>query len=596
MTASRTQSPTLYLLTLVAETHLGGVAAAIVSALILHGRLTAGELGHRCRLAAKTVKRALVLLIQLGCVQYWRDAATAGGGSGGSGGSGRVHYFLNPRGLLTFVHSGDIIAHIHATYGAELAQITQNVLEVGHVRIDHLVAPFDGAARVAQQDRLVRLVADGWLERLQPLHYSPLDELWAQQYAETLRLLPRLSTTSEVKRVAEAKELTRAKLDKLLRAGTEPADLYTHDAGRKLVRAELVVRFNLARFERALRTRALVNLARSRVGAVSAKVYQCALAATEAKLPDLSPPVLRIGGLVADPEEAQRVVNLLENKLVEQRQTTFQARDLVRLCDARLDLRHSILPAGFGKPKRVAVAPETANKRIKTEEAEMVAAAAIELDFSPDANDDPHLVLLLTHHLRLLALLAVSFLTEVSPGTFTVPYSALAEPLKLLTFDSLIKATLGPASFKILRCLRQLRLADEKTIANTVLLKEKAVRNELCKLVNVNALEVQEIPRSADRAAAKTFFLFRHRAYMLYQFLANELLFNMAEMLSGIAAYKQDHRILLDKCEREDVRGHEEELLLDSELKTLRDLQAREVSSMAKFNRLKGLHDVFGVL
>lgn len=106
-------------------------------------------------------------------------------------------------------------------------------------------------------------------------------------------------------------------------------------------------------------------------------------------------------------------------------------------------------------------------------------------------------------------------------------------------------------------------------------------------------IEIQEVPRSANRAASKTFYLFRHKEFSAYNFLYNSLTFCMADILLNIQQFKNDNKILLEKCEREDVKGNEEELLLESELKTLKNLQLREINNIGKFNRIKTLYEIF---
>ncbi|CAK7894955.1 DNA-directed RNA polymerase III subunit RPC3 [[Candida] anglica] len=590
-----TQSPKSYLLTSIARTHLGEVASIIVSSLISHGRLTCHELSTRCKLPIKTVKSALVSLIQLNCIYYWKDSS--------SGKNGVVHYSLNERGLLVFVHSGDIINYIDTKYGAESAEIIQNVIQMGHVRVqDYLSGTKEGEDLYEQQNRLFKLFVDGWLCRIQPFNFNPIQDLWSKLYEECLKQIPRSATTSEIKRVNEAKEKTKIRLAELFESGLESKDLYEMDGGIKKLRPTIVVAFNLTRFEKRLRSRSLVNLAKSRIGTLSAAVYEAALTEIEHKSPDLRHYFLTIPGLINDPEEERLLMHSIENKLVDQRRTTFNARDLTKYL-GEIDLKGSILSHNFFKSKRVAPGSASAGaKRIKTEDGSYVNVEQDEVDelivddshFSNfDIQDQQSLI---ADHLKLLASSSsINFLIETSPGTFTIPYTQLIKDLKQTTFDTLIKSSLGLDAFKILRTLRGLKLADEKSIANSILLKEKTVRNEICKLIEINAVELQEVPRSADRAASKTFFLFRHKSYISYQYLSNSLLFNMSQVLTNIENFKLDHKILLEKCEREDVKGNEEQLLLDSELKTLRDLQLREVKNIGKFNRLKSLHDIFGV-
>lgn len=587
--SAKTQSPKSFLLTSIAKTHLGSIAGVIISGLISHGKLTAGEISSKCKLPIKTVKSTLVSLIQLNCVFYWLNG-------------GATHYSFNERGLLVFLHSGDIIDYIQRLYDSESAEIIQNVIQVGHVRVQDYTK-----GKVELDEKFVKLYDDGWLMRLQPFHYSPMDDLWQKLYQETLKETPRLATVSEIKRTNEAKERTKVKLSNILDSGVSKNDVYEFVGGFKTLKPSLVVTFNLLRFEKHLRSRSFVNFSKSRIGTLSSKVYEAALATVEKNSPELSPILLSISGLINDPEEARLLVNLIENKLVDQRLITFQAKDIVKHLDSRVDLQNSILTHNFLKPaaKRVVVEQAGMNKRIKTEDGE-----SIEISETITTNDDTahavdafqdfgstDAITLINHHLKLLAASSTTlFLIETSPGTFTVPFKALSDELKQFNFDNIIKTTLGFDAFKILRCLRSLKLADEKTLANTILLKEKTVRNEIFKLININAVEIQEVPRSADRAASKTFFLFRHKPYVSYNFVKNAIIYNMGEVLSNIENFKYDHKILLEKCEREDVKGNEDQLLLDSELKTLRDLQSREVNNIGKFNRLKSLYDIFGLI
>ena len=219
-----------------------------------------------------------------------------------------------------------------------------------------------------------------------------------------------------------------------------------------------------------------------------------------------------------------------------------------------------------------------------------------ESDFHAENGDGPLSMTLVAEHLRLLTFNTVPFLFEVAPGSYTIPFLQLSKHVKQFHYEALIKTTMGTNALRILKCIKAMKLVDEKAISNLVLLKERTVKNELYHLINMNVIEIQEVPRSADRAASKTFYLFRHKDASLYRFLSHALAFNMGDILTNIELFKAEHKILLEKCEREDVKGHEEELLLESELKTLRDLQLREISNIGRFNRVKWLFTVFGTL
>lgn len=597
--SAKTQSAKSHLYTTLAKTHLGEVAAMIVSALISNGRSTAKELSIRSKVPIKLVKSTLVSLIQLNCISYWNEE-----------GSKQVYYSFNEIGLLIIMHSGDIIHHVKLVYGEESAEIIQNIIQVGHLKIEDYLQNIEDPEVVYNKENLIlRLFTDGWLHRVQVSNFHPLDDLWNKLYQETLKNIPRSATVSEIKRVNEAKEKTKLKFSNLMEAGNSAKELYRVENGIKKMNPNLVIAFNLSRFEKHLRTDELANMAKSRVGILTSKVYECALQSIEQHSPDSKHSFLRISGLINDPEEERIFVNSIENQLVDDKKIVFNVKDLVRLIPKELDLRNSILTHNFLKPainpkKRVNEdASDVMPKKLKTEDGQDdltlvddLLENAFAFDMHKTDNSEPHSVTLINHHLKLLSSSAIPFLIEITPGTYTVPYTELAKHVKKSNYDTLIKTTLGLDAFRILRSLKSLKLADEKTLANTVLLKEKTVRNEIFRLMNLNMIEIQEVPRSADRAASKTFYLFRHKAYSAYNFLSNSLIFCMADILLNIQQFKSDNKILLEKCEREDVKGNEEELLLDSELKTLRNLQDREIKNIGKFNRIKKLYEIFNNL
>ncbi|OBA22029.1 hypothetical protein METBIDRAFT_38925 [Metschnikowia bicuspidata var. bicuspidata NRRL YB-4993] len=582
--AAQTQSPQSFLYTCLASNHLGAAAAAVVASLISHGRLSARELAAKTRLPPRQVRGALVSLIQLNCVQYWAEPAG-------------VHYSFCAQGLDVLLHGGDIICHVKETHGADAAEAVQNVLQHGSMAVHDYMSSFaDPHTQAAKMAVLVRLYGAGWLRRLQPVDLLPPEDLWARTYRDMLQHMPRSAATSEIKRVAEAREKTQARMLDLYASGTAAADVYTTNNGVRVLRADLVLTIHWQRYLQALRSRAFVALARLRLGVVSAHVYAAGCALVEQRLPELHLRALAISGLVLGPDDQLMLLRLRENALVDAKQTVFSVRDVARRLPPHLDLRNSILTQNFLKPGRRAAAPAgPPPKRIKRED-----GAAPDVALAPDALDndsaDLHPEALVAEHLRLLAACKTPFVVETAPGSYTVPFLQVARAVKQHHYDALVKATLGPNALRVLRCVQTMRLVDEKLISNAVLLKDRTVKNEVYKLVTNNVLEIQEVPRSVDRAALKTFYLFRHKPAPCHAFVARSLLHSMGAVLSNVDLFRADHRILLDKCEREDVKGHEDELLLDSELKTLRDLQRREVANIGRFNRLKWLHFIFGCL
>lgn len=595
---SKRESPKAYLYTLLAKSHIGEAASVVVADLILHGRSTAKSITARTKVPIRLIKTTLVSLIQLNCVAYWEEDDK------------QVYYSFEEKGLLVILHSGEIIQHIKEVYGDEAAHVIQNIIQVGHLKIsDYLHGLKDHAASFSQQSLITQLFRDGWLCRQLKHDLHPLSDIWNKLFQDALRLVPRTAAMSEVKRVNEAKEIAKSKYISMLEPIVNDKEIFEIKNGVKMLSSELIITFDLSRFEKYLRHREFVNLAKSRIGVLTSIVYQTALGSIEQYSPIIRHPLLQID-LYTDPEERRLIINSIENRLVDERKIVFNVMDVAKRLPKDVDLRNSILTHNFLKPKlnyKKRELEEEFNmpggKKVKVEDIQTTSFLDLENGFDDnfDLNSEEtnnsllHSISLVNHHLKLLASNGIPFLTEVSPGNYMVPYVDLTRQTRAYTYELLVKATLGLDALKILRCMKALKLADEKTLSNSVLLKEKTVRNELFNLIRLNIIEAQEIPRSADRAASKTFFLFRHKEYGSYRFLSNSLLFCMAQILLSIELVKAENRILLDKCEREDVKGKEEELLLESELEVLHKLQARFIANIGKLDRIKALYILFEI-
>lgn len=590
--SAKTQSPSSYLYTTLASSHLGETSAIVISSLIAFGRSTPKSISLNTDLSLKQVKTALVSLVQLNCVLYWREGK-------------EVYYTFDERGMQRLLYSGDIVIHIRSVYGNDFAQIIQNVLENGSINVKEYLSSFSEDQKYETTSKLLKLYNDGWLSRLQPHDYYPLEDVWDMLFQETLKNTPRTATTSEIKRLAEAKARTKIKLNEYLAKGTDPKDVFLVEAGMQKFHPQVTVSFNLSRYEKHLRSRALVGLVNSRFGLLTSKVYEACCSLIEQNSPDLHLPHLQISGLINDPEEERSYISSIENGLIDSKRTVFNIRDIPRALSSNIDLRNSILTQNFLKPgKRVNInGTVSVSKKVKLEDGTpQPASAEADEDLDDESDDfvtdnaDAKSISLISEHIRLLTSSNIPMLLEITPGSYTIPYMQLNKHVKQHNLNTLVKTTLGVNALRVLRCIQQMKLVDEKAILNSVLLKEKTVKNELYKLINMNLVEIQEVPRSADRAAVKTFFLFRHKPILAYRFLSDALMYDMAEILTNIARFKLDNKILLEKCDREDVKGHEEELLLESELKTLRQLQQRELLNLGRLHRVMWLQIVFGVL
>lgn len=216
-----------------------------------------------------------------------------------------------------------------------------------------------------------------------------------------------------------------------------------------------------------------------------------------------------------------------------------------------------------------------------------------EIDNGFDLNDSSgtgELMMLILQHLKLLTTdKKLSFLVETTPGQFYIPFTVLQSQTPYYQMKQIVRNILGNSALRILNCIEDKRLIEEKNIAKSVLMREGTVRKVIATLTKFGLVEIQEVPRTADRNAMRSIFAFKINRNHLRsrRILGKCLMFNMGESLDQLESFKKENKILLDKISREDVRGREIELLTESELKQLKAIMENEKIGMAKFQRLR---------
>lgn len=212
-----------------------------------------------------------------------------------------------------------------------------------------------------------------------------------------------------------------------------------------------------------------------------------------------------------------------------------------------------------------------------------------------NSSENGKILTLILQHLKLLTIdKRISFLVETSPGQFYVPFTLLQKELPNFEIKQIVKTIFGTPSLRILNCIEDKRLIEEKNIAKNVLMKEGDVRKIIATLTKFGLVEIQEIPRTADRSAMRGIFAFKiNKNYQRgKKILGNCLMFNMGEVLDQLEQIKIENKILIDKISREDVRGREVELLLESELTQLKRIIESEKIGIAKFIRLRHMGEM----
>lgn len=606
----RTLNPETFLYTELIKCHLGERASLVLSILLNKGRMSARELTEKIPdLSLKNIKSILVTLIQLRCVRYFEETALSGRKT--------VYYYFNEDGILLMLYAGDIIQSVEEffqsidPYGIA-TQIVQNVLALGSVTTkDYLQSITDDQSGNQVSFIFVKLCEIGFLTPLTSIHYIPIQDLWKQLYDKEYKSIPRTSTLSDLKKRNEAKAKAKVQFNNLLK-GKDIASIITVDSKTSLrkISDSIPLTFNLERFLKARRSKHLVEFSKVRVGKTPSLIYETALRVTETHAPSLNDPLFKTG-LLQDLEEKNSIWEDLANDEQNLPGVSFNAIDLVRNLPSSVDLRGTLTNKQKQKKRTTTQNQSESSKRIKTEDGFLLSQLStanngdldsiddeddecidLDLDFNED-DSDPHSISLISAHLKLLSTSQIPFIKESKPGLYFIPYTILIPMLKSYVYDSLIASTLGASAHRILRCIRDNNLVTEKVINNTALMKEKDIRTVIANLVRYNAIEIQEVPRTVDRSASRSVFLFRTNQYHAYAFLKQNLMWNIANLLHKIENLKEENFTLLTKANRDDVKGNEIELLLPSELNQLKMVNDRELNASVRKARLLFIWEVF---
>ncbi|ODV93525.1 hypothetical protein PACTADRAFT_52097 [Pachysolen tannophilus NRRL Y-2460] len=622
---SKTQSPKSYLFTQIVQSHLGEQASLIISVLISYGRLTILKIREHTHLPIFNIKQSLVSLIQLNLVVFSVDDRD------------RVFYTFNGNGIYKIIYSGEIITTIHNFYKNKnekefideikvniFTEIVQNVLSSGYLSIDdYLNSLSEHEHKNEEQIKFCfnQLINDGWLKPIDKFHFQNRFDLYEKLYKQQLYKFNKENkiVMSESKKQIEVKKLTAEKFQQLF-----------IDESDKKINSKNSLTFNLNRFLKRQRSLQLSLLCKHKLGPLSAKIYSIILQKFEKNSTDIineKIDILKYSNEVSssstglDPESLENVIHKLKLKDLEI--LKFNVNEILREIQKnneknKIKLTKSIINPN--KKRKNGINNQENNiprKKIKLETLDSLdelvnqqeqkkVENSMDVDFEMDGyngnqneneNENENELAILNTHLKILSSNKdYKFLIENSPGSFSIPFIDLATPLSQNIYNQLIKLIFGQDSLRLLNCVNESKLIDEKLLGNLILMKDLKIRSILNRLIQFQILEIQEIPKTQDRSAIRTVFTFKHNFTLSKNILKNCLNYNMAHILHLITDKKSENKILIDKSLRDDVKGREEEMLIESELVKLNELYNFEISNLVKFNRLRSLVDVFEYL
>ncbi|KAI8645635.1 RNA polymerase III subunit RPC82-domain-containing protein [Parasitella parasitica] len=160
---------------------------------------------------------------------------------------------------------------------------------------------------------------------------------------------------------------------------------------------------------------------------------------------------------------------------------------------------------------------------------------------------------------------------ERGASQYAVDFAKLRNTMKRRVVEGLIRERYGVATCRILRILIERGKLDESQVQKLAMLPPKDTREKLALLKTKGFVEIQEIPRSADRAPGRCFHLW----YVPLEKCYEELLVDAYRAICNLQQRKEYElsirRRLIDKTLRRDVLENPD-LLSDGEKKEIANM------------------------
>ncbi|EEP79241.1 predicted protein [Uncinocarpus reesii 1704] len=324
----------------------------------------------------------------------------------------------------------------------------------------------------------------------------------------------------------------------------------------------MVIRVNYEKLNVVLRNRRLLELAEQNVTAVTSQVYETLLTRIEIQTPTCR----EQKEAIPEGEEAE------------------QYSVPVHLDTISKDLGHGVDLAGVGS----GLMPDKTNEFAGEDEE----INGDEENGSAPKRRGPSRNYLVDQHLSFLAAEPNFFCTrrmQAGMITWAVEYRHLARKLRHLELERLVEARFGSFAVRIVRVLAAKGKLDEKRLQEISLMASKDLRQILGQMASSGFVELQEVPRDAQRQPSRTIYLWFYDADRVRLMVIEDTYKSMSRCLQRIRVEREKLKYLLEKTERTDVKGNEERYLSTAELQTLKDWKNTEAILLGEVARLDEL-------
>ncbi|CAG7921894.1 unnamed protein product [Penicillium olsonii] len=631
---------------LLIEDNFGELFARIFGVLQRYERLTLPRLKFYGRLTDRQLHHGLSAMIQHHLVYHFTSLD-----------DGNTYYEANPQAAYYLVRSGKILQLVENRLGAYAAQVLQAIMFLGHASISHLetlpeLQPQQQVTNGVNHDgengengegheengdqaeenghgengltngnhavdakparlhpTLKALASHGYIHKVREAHFqSPndnvLDATRIISSRPDVKQMKGKQQTAEIEEKSQqmVKDRTEGDLSRGLMFNGLPQGIkrkrdhgnsgsheetngtngvngdhavedeeendWSDDEGDSMpMDTNLIVRVNYEKLDVALRNTRFVELAEQDAPYASTEVYECLLRRIEYQTPRCR-----------DTYEIPR-----EGEEGEQYSAPIQLSSVVADVDPLLDL------SGCIGPMEPSLGATRGGKRPLDDGTN---GAHDDYDDEPAGSRayeiDQHLGILSQAPFNLTTKHIISGLP-----TWRVAFRGLARKLRHLELERMIESRYGDVALRVIHVLHAKGKLDEKRLQEISLLPFKDLRQTLASMQTGGFVDLQEVPRDAQRQPSKTIYLWYYDPDRVCSSILEDTYKAMSRCLQRIKFEREREKDFLEKTERTDVKGHEEEFLSEAELEHLKYWRAKEGLLLAEVSRLDDMVAVF---
>jgi len=171
-------------------------------------------------------------------------------------------------------------------------------------------------------------------------------------------------------------------------------------------------------------------------------------------------------------------------------------------------------------------------------------------------------------------------------GEWSVNFEDLTRNLQSVEVENVIAARFGSVAARIVRVLKAKGRLDEKLVSTYALLRKKEICAVLNPVQEAGLIETQEVPKDAGRQPSRAVYLWYFDQERVMKVLVAETYKAMTRTIQRIQVQKDAVKDVIEKAERLDVVGHEDEYLTQSDKNHLRRWREEEEKLLTQLMRM----------